>query len=137
RETPVRRPMVLCEQNAEDHTSQHQRIPRRVMPKYPARRLESSYAKTFAPMRRSMSTPRTSVSNNGTIARTWPSNRSQMLCICSSCIARRLRTNSAQSSGDAGRAHADHLGRSEEHTSELQSRGHLVCRLLLEKKKKE
>src|SRR5439155_17448337 len=44
-------------------------------------------------------------------------------------------------------AHADHhvergdeldvmIGvRSEEHTSELQSRGHLVCRLLLEKKK--
>src|SRR5690625_6345154 len=28
-------------------------------------------------------------------------------------------------------------GRSEEHTSELQSRGHLVCRLLLEKKKIE
>src|SRR5690625_5600430 len=30
---------------------------------------------------------------------------------------------------------SNHL-RSEEHTSELQSRGHLVCRLLLEKKKK-
>src|SRR2546429_7402063 len=29
----------------------------------------------------------------------------------------------------------DHLYRSEEHTSELQSRLHLVCRLLLEKKK--
>src|SRR5437660_8920692 len=29
------------------------------------------------------------------------------------------------------------LARSEEHTSELQSRGHLVCRLLLEKKKKK
>src|SRR5690625_6282896 len=28
-----------------------------------------------------------------------------------------------------------HGSRSEEHTSELQSRGHLVCRLLLEKKK--
>src|SRR5258708_20867679 len=28
-------------------------------------------------------------------------------------------------------------GRSEEHTSELQSPDHLVCRLLLEKKKKE
>src|SRR5207253_4193088 len=28
-----------------------------------------------------------------------------------------------------------HRMRSEEHTSELQSRGHLVCRLLLEKKK--
>src|SRR5439155_23387807 len=30
-----------------------------------------------------------------------------------------------------------HGTRSEEHTSELQSRGHLVCRLLLEKKKKK
>src|SRR5690625_6678339 len=29
------------------------------------------------------------------------------------------------------------LDRSEEHTSELQSRGHLVCRLLLEKKKRK
>src|SRR5690625_4708698 len=31
----------------------------------------------------------------------------------------------------------EEFGRSEEHTSELQSRGHLVCRLLLEKKKKK
>src|SRR5207253_3965370 len=30
---------------------------------------------------------------------------------------------------------AEEPARSEEHTSELQSRGHLVCRLLLEKKK--
>src|SRR5260221_6725500 len=30
-----------------------------------------------------------------------------------------------------------HLGRSEEHTSELQSHSDLVCRLLLEKKKPE
>src|SRR5690625_6438903 len=29
------------------------------------------------------------------------------------------------------------VSRSEEHTSELQSRGHLVCRLLLEKKRKQ
>src|SRR5690625_6203972 len=29
------------------------------------------------------------------------------------------------------------VSRSEEHTSELQSRGHLVCRLLLEKKKSD
>src|SRR2546429_6700723 len=34
-----------------------------------------------------------------------------------------------------GRGHRD--GRSEEHTSELQSRLHLVCRLLLEKKNHE
>src|SRR5690625_6850609 len=33
--------------------------------------------------------------------------------------------------------HANIGIRSEEHTSELQSRGHLVCRLLLEKKKKK
>src|SRR5439155_22286401 len=31
--------------------------------------------------------------------------------------------------------HCGAVPRSEEHTSELQSRGHLVCRLLLEKKK--
>src|SRR5690625_5844430 len=39
-------------------------------------------------------------------------------------------------SADGG--YGEHSGRrrSEEHTSELQSRGHLVCRLLLEKKKK-
>src|SRR5437660_3257065 len=38
---------------------------------------------------------------------------------------------------DAATARADleRFRRSEEHTSELQSRGHLVCRLLLEKKK--
>src|SRR5437870_13746840 len=35
------------------------------------------------------------------------------------------------------RAKASIETRSEEHTSELQSRGHLVCRLLLEKKKKK
>src|SRR5207253_10786097 len=38
-------------------------------------------------------------------------------------------------SGSPGRARWRSGFRSEEHTSELQSRGHLVCRLLLEKKK--
>src|SRR5438552_14874421 len=37
--------------------------------------------------------------------------------------------------GVAARLHHEH--RSEEHTSELQSPDHLVCRLLLEKKKKD
>src|SRR5438309_4331178 len=36
-----------------------------------------------------------------------------------------------------GRAQPLEGGRSEEHTSELQSQFHLVCRLLLEKKKKK
>src|SRR5690625_6408286 len=35
---------------------------------------------------------------------------------------------------DQHRRAASSASRSEEHTSELQSRGHLVCRLLLEKK---
>src|SRR2546422_4563414 len=39
-------------------------------------------------------------------------------------------------SGPAPRRTASSVSRSEEHTSELQSRLHLVCRLLLEKKKK-
>src|SRR2546422_5066814 len=39
--------------------------------------------------------------------------------------------------GAVARAAAEQGMRSEEHTSELQSRLHLVCRLLLEKKKKK
>src|SRR5690554_7636347 len=47
-----------------------------------------------------------------------------------------------QSQGQAHRScryrwYRQSLQRSEEHTSELQSRPHLVCRLLLEKKKKK
>src|SRR2546422_11277502 len=45
---------------------------------------------------------------------------------------RRVACASASASARAAMPHA----RSEEHTSELQSRLHLVCRLLLEKKKK-
>src|SRR3712207_7844876 len=42
------------------------------------------------------------------------------------------------SDAHAAERRADHRShRSEEHTSELQSRQYLVCRLLLEKKKKE
>src|SRR5690625_5328886 len=47
-----------------------------------------------------------------------------------------LQSGLACSSADARKLHANPL-RSEEHTSELQSRGHLVCRLLLEKKKQQ
>src|SRR2546422_4804987 len=44
---------------------------------------------------------------------------------------------SASASSRGGLAVATYSDRSEEHTSELQSRLHLVCRLLLEKKKKK
>src|SRR2546425_8297994 len=43
--------------------------------------------------------------------------------------------NDYASTGNEGREDRRH-GRSEEHTSELQSLAYLVCRLLLEKKKK-
>src|SRR5690625_6516289 len=43
-------------------------------------------------------------------------------------------SHQTQGRGRAGREWVTPRGRSEEHTSELQSRGHLVCRLLLEKK---
>src|SRR2546425_6715305 len=39
--------------------------------------------------------------------------------------------------GDHGALRVSQAGRSEEHTSELQSLAYLVCRLLLEKKKKK
>src|SRR3989442_9288435 len=48
-------------------------------------------------------------------------------------LAGRGRSGTGQERADRGQPAP---GRSEEHTSELQSRPHLVCRLLLEKKKK-
>src|SRR5207253_4588705 len=48
------------------------------------------------------------------------------------CASRAIETNSSATAARVGGS-----VRSEEHTSELQSRGHLVCRLLLEKKKKQ
>src|SRR5258708_13766568 len=50
-----------------------------------------------------------------------------------------LRIEAADTAAFAARGRVDHRvdERSEEHTSELQSPDHLVCRLLLEKKKKK
>src|SRR5687767_15501326 len=48
-----------------------------------------------------------------------------------------LRAPQARSGGGGGRKVSRSRGRSEEHTSELQSLAYLVCRLLLEKKKKQ
>src|SRR5258707_7050731 len=57
--------------------------------------------------------------------------RSVHPCICAQ---RRRRLNRAGDAAALGRVEAS---RSEEHTSELQSRQYLVCRLLLEKKKND
>src|SRR5205814_7215123 len=58
-------------------------------------------------------------------------------------LARRVRELAAEKIDELGElaksgdADEEDEGRSEEHTSELQSLRHLVCRLLLEKKKKK
>src|SRR2546429_1799231 len=51
------------------------------------------------------------------------------------CFSRNVPSPSPRSDGQSSQPRAT-ATRSEEHTSELQSRLHLVCRLLLEKKKK-
>src|SRR2546427_6838030 len=48
-----------------------------------------------------------------------------------------VRVSGGQDSGDHGGGDEGPGGRSEEHTSELQSQSNLVCRLLLEKKNRK
>src|SRR5258708_20675036 len=57
----------------------------------------------------------------------WPGSRPA--CLSCSCA------KGAACLGYSGKERGDICKRSEEHTSELQSPDHLVCRLLLEKKK--
>src|SRR3712207_8784217 len=73
--------------------------------------------------------------------RQYPSSSSARRCAAGarSSSARRVETaarpGAPSSSAAEGRFAAHGSARSEEHTSELQSRQYLVCRLLLEKKK--
>src|SRR5437870_8797611 len=70
----------------------------------------------------------------------FPTRRSSDLILGLTVIADKISKGnldtpvSVESRDEIGEL-ARSLERSEEHTSELQSRGHLVCRLLLEKKK--
>src|SRR3712207_8367911 len=57
-------------------------------------------------------------------------------CRSAVCDHRSDPARRGDGAGDRGGGGGD-AGRSEEHTSELQSRQYLVCRLLLEKKKKK
>src|SRR5207253_8970478 len=68
---------------------------------------------------------------------THASARFEMARAQSSCADHRGCTRSAAACRRATDRRHPSATRSEEHTSELQSRGHLVCRLLLEKKKKK
>src|SRR5436305_8135799 len=66
-----------------------------------------------------------------TLFRSWPS-RIVMIARLKGRPLRRTEGERAICPNKGSRS----LARSEEHTSELQSRPHLVCRLLLEKKKR-
>src|SRR2546422_3243109 len=71
--------------------------------------------------------PYTTLFRSGTTRDLHPFPYARVFAFCGLNLKRWLN----QSQGNSGRM------RSEEHTSELQSRLHLVCRLLLEKKKKK
>src|SRR3712207_5050968 len=77
---------------------------------------------------RSPTTTRRSTPRRGA---SWTRSRSPERASSARCRCRRRRTCTASSA----RRTSTRTRRSEEHTSELQSRQYLVCRLLLEKKK--
>src|SRR2546429_2623691 len=76
--------------------------------------------------------PRSTLFPYTTLFRSCPGHVGQ--CMDEEVLGRAQRMGLALGVFDGGLAKA---GRSEEHTSELQSRLHLVCRLLLEKKKSD
>src|SRR5215831_7858079 len=64
-----------------------------------------------------------------------PSRRRSLLAYRGRLASQALSGGGARPAQSRRRAGRSAAGRSEEHTSELQSLRHLVCRLLLEKKK--
>src|SRR2546430_4953683 len=88
--------------------------------------------------------PRSTLFPYTTLFRSWISRRTNRLMICALPVARvaseetirTLSPDDIKSSSGGDSIGASSVSRSEEHTSELQSQSNLVCRLLLEKKKK-
>src|SRR5262245_30897190 len=70
------------------------------------------------------------------VALAQPGERADLLGVELAAVAGQVHGAEAFADGAKGAAGLD-LRRSEEHTSELQSLRHLVCRLLLEKKKRQ
>src|SRR3712207_8946926 len=80
--------------------------------------------------------PRSTLFPYTTLFRSPAFTREQLLLRQPEDVGGRLEDAVAEETFDMGDAEALDVERSEEHTSELQSRQYLVCRLLLEKKKK-
>src|SRR3712207_7530244 len=64
----------------------------------------------------------------------WPASRHRTTYASASSMASPTTTGGVSTSATHGKSSAMLRRRSEEHTSELQSRQHVVCRLLLDKK---
>src|SRR2546430_8264162 len=79
--------------------------------------------------------PRSTLFPYTTLFRSALNGRSMPLTVA--CARRRSRISAATSGPLDSRTESSDSSRSEEHTSELQSQSNLVCRLLLEKKKKK
>src|SRR5690625_6496897 len=86
-------------------------------------------------------TPLTVVIRRGLVASSPSFRRNQDTCMSSVLVdphhsaphTSRIRSSRVTTLPDSRTSTVSRSYRSEEHTSELQSRGHLVCRLLLEK----
>src|SRR5258707_10480793 len=80
--------------------------------------------------------PRSTLFPYTTLFRSTPDSNDDKSCAAVKCSGADRRSAPAVIPPRPPSSRAERL-RSEEHTSELQSRQYLVCRLLLEKKKKE
>src|SRR2546422_4758076 len=82
-------------------------------------------------------TPRTCTLASVPVARSGKGATTTVSGLTSGPSAVRATPGASSSTFTSSSVTAPIISRSEEHTSELQSRLHLVCRLLLEKKKKK
>src|SRR5688572_31746747 len=89
------------------------------VPVIEARRLSREVLKALSPLKRAPSGPRSRSQGWKRGSAPLPATSPMLIVMPSSAVAWNVH------------------GRSEEHTSELQSQSNLVCRLLLEKKKKK
>src|SRR5690606_40439497 len=105
-----------CLQRLAEHSDQHA---------FPTRRSSDLSTGPYATTCRTSTIPRRQASPCACCSRTTADSKR----------SRRSSASSADASSTWSRSTRGHWNRSEEHTSELQSRENLVCRLLLEKKK--
>src|SRR5690625_6739855 len=98
----------------------------------PARRANSRWERPLRSRTHLSLCPRSNSAGGGSIIIFYQGSCSPLECQKPPLV---FRLSSSMRCANRSAETAGVISRSEEHTSELQSRGHLVCRLLLEKKK--